>query len=160
MIDYTSSIGVSPFYHFSMVGLWELFLLASQIQTFENRCEKWKEKYGKILWSIKEICNGDCEVDAWRILFIDVRGAVCQHIVPRHTTINALYYREVLRTLKRHANKKRLDLKIIGFCTTTTLSYTLLPLSDNFLKSENLKFSHTPCTVSTLPYVMFGFLES
>ncbi len=36
------------------------------------------------------------------ILFFNARGAVYRHIGPRHKTINALYYCEVLTTLKRH----------------------------------------------------------
>ncbi len=47
------------------------------------------------------------------ILFFDVRGGVYHHIVPHHTTINALYYCEVLRTIKKHVNKKRPDQKKI-----------------------------------------------
>ncbi len=38
-----------------------------QIRTFRNGFEKWIEKCDKILLSVKEICSGDCEVDAQSI---------------------------------------------------------------------------------------------
>ncbi len=47
------------------------------------------------------------------ILYFDMQRAVYQHIIRRHTTINTLYYYEVLRTLKRHMNNKRPDPKKI-----------------------------------------------
>ncbi len=40
---------------------------------------------------------------------------------------------------------------------TTTLSCTLFLSSQNFWKKEKLKFSHTPCTVLTLPQCFLDF---
>ncbi len=75
-------------------------------------------------------------------LFFDAQEVIYQHVVPHHTTINSLYCCKVLRTLKRHANKNMPNLKKIGFCTTTTLSHTLLSLSENFQKKEIKVFAH------------------
>ncbi len=81
------------------------------------------------------------------ILLFDVQGAVYQYIVPRHTAINALYYHEVVRTLKRQVNKKGPNLKKFYFCVMTMLSRTPLSSPKNFWKKEKLKFLHTLCTV-------------
>ncbi len=89
------------------------------------------------------------------ILFFNVRGAVFQHIVQPYKTVDALYYREVLKTLKRNEQEEASSEKN-GFCITITLSCTPLPSSENFCIIEKLKFSHTSCTVLTLPYVIFG----
>ncbi len=59
------------------------------------------------------------------ILFFDVRGAVYWHIVPRHMTLSVLYYCEVLRTLKRHMNKKRHSLKKIWLLHHNTKPHTI-----------------------------------
>ncbi len=54
------------------------------------------------------------------ILFFNMR-AVYRYFVPRHMTINTLYYCKVLRTLNKHVNKKKPDLKKICPCTTTVV---------------------------------------
>ncbi len=74
----------------------------------------------------KKVCQAKLMNKFMLILFFDEKEAVYQHTVPCYTTINVLYYCEVLRTLKRHVNKKRPDLKKFGFCTTTMLNRTLL----------------------------------
>ncbi len=109
----------------------------------------WKFQHSPVK---KKVCQAKSMNKVILTLFFNARRAVYQHIVPRHTTISALYYCEVLRTLKRHVNKKRPNLKKIDFYTTTVLSCTSLPPSKNFQGKEKFAHRHFESNVKFFDY--------
>ncbi len=78
--------------------------------TIKQKTMHWKSLQSPVT---KKVCQAKLTNKIMLILFFEVREAIYQHIVPRHMAINALCYYKVLRTLKRHMNKKRPDLKKI-----------------------------------------------
>ena len=43
----------------------------------------------------------------WSISLFDIDGMVYQHVVPAHTIVTGLYYRDVLKVLQGHIRQKR-----------------------------------------------------
>ncbi len=92
------------------------------------------------------------------ILFLDMREAVYQHIVPHHTTINVLYYCEALRTLKRHVNRKRPDLKVIRLLHhDSTMPHTTSIIREFLEKGKIDVLAYPMCSPNLAPFEFWVF---
>ncbi len=110
--------------------------------------------------SKEEVCKAKLMNKVMLILFFVARGTIHKHIVPHHMTINALYCCEVLKILMKHVNKKRPNLKKkFDFCTTTMLSRTPLPSSENFWKNWNSGYTMYGHNLVPCDFWVFGALK-
>ncbi len=93
------------------------------------------------------------------ISFFVARGAVYQHVVPHPTTINALYCCEFFRTLKRHGNKKRPNLKTIWLLQHNNAKLHTASIIREFSEKGKIQFLAHPTYGSC--FVQFlGFRSS